>query len=168
MDKEYIVLKEIDKNSNITQRELSKMIQCSLGSINILLNKMANEGLIKIKRMPMNRILYMLTPKGAVEKLQKTSDYIKSNYKYIIETQAKIKVILENIAAQDGEIYVVIEQDEISELVKLSIGADKNIILVTPNDEILDKSRTIVVLNVDTYNKLKDQYVNVINLIEVI
>lgn len=167
MDKEYIVLNEIDKNPNITQRELSKMIQCSLGSVNILLNKMAIEGLIKIKRMPMNRILYMLTPKGIVEKLQRTSNYIKSNYNYIIETQEKIRVTLESLAAEHGEIVVLLEEDEISEIVKLSVEANNNVKLIELED-ICDKSKPIVVLNIKTYNKLKVEYKNAVNLIELI
>jgi len=167
MDKEYIVLNEIDKNSNITQRELSKMIQCSLGSINILLSKMANEGLIKIKRMPMNRIFYMLTPKGIVEKLQKTSNYIKCNYNYIIDTQVKIRMILESLVVKHGEIVVLLEEDEISELVKLSIESNNSVKLITQS-ETYDKSKTVVVLNINTYNKLKEEYRNVVNLIELI
>lgn len=167
MDKEYIVLNEIDKNSNITQRELSKMIQCSLGSVNILLNKMAIEGLIKIKRMPMNRILYMLTTKGIVEKLQRTSNYIKSNYNYIIETQEKIRVTLESLVAEHGEIVVLLEEDEISEIVKLSVEANNNVKLIELED-ICDKSKPIVVLNIKTYNKLKVEYKNAVNLIELI
>lgn len=167
MDKEYIVLNEIDKNSNITQRELSKMIQCSLGSINILLNKMAIEGLIKIKRMPMNRILYMLTPKGIVEKLQKTSNYIKSNYNYIIDTQAKIRDTLESLVAKHGEIVVLLEEDEISEIVKLAVEANNNVKLIAQED-IYDRSKPIVVLNIYTYNKLKEEYKNAVNLLELI
>lgn len=167
MDKEYIVLNEIEKNSNITQRELSKMIQCSLGSINILLNKMTIEGLIKIKRMPMNRILYMLTPKGIIEKLQKTSNYIKSNYNYITDTQAKIRVVIESLVAKHGEISVLLEEDEISELIKLSLEENKHVKLISQEDTY-DKSKLVVVLNINTYSKLKDKYRDVINLIELI
>ncbi len=167
MDKEYIVLHEIDKNSNITQRELSRMIQCSLGSINILLNKMSIEGLIKIKRMPMNRILYMLTPKGIVEKLQKTSNYIKSNYNYIMETQVKMRVAIESLVAEHGEVFVVLEDDEISELVSLSIETNSNVKFITPKDTC-DKAKTVVVLNIIAYNNFKEEYKRVINLLELI
>jgi len=143
------------------------VIQCSLGSINILMNKMAIEGLIKIKRMPMNRILYMLTPKGIVEKLQKTSNYIKSNYNYIIDTQAKIRAAIESLVVKYGKIVVLLEEDEISELVKLSIESYYNVEFITPKDTC-DKSKAVVVSNIITYNKLKEEYKNVVNLIELI
>ena len=46
MDKKYTVLDIIDKNENITQREISKKANLSLGSVNLLLNKMSHDGLI--------------------------------------------------------------------------------------------------------------------------
>ena len=167
MDKEYIVLNEIGKNPEVTQRELSKMIRCSVGTINILLNKMVNEGFIKIKRMPMNRIIYMLTPMGIVEKLQKTSSYIKTNYNYMVETQEKLRTELEKLVAQNGEIYVIVEEDEISELVRLSIKDNNNIKFITDEDNC-DNSKPVVVLSINNYNKFKEKYENIINVLELI
>ncbi len=167
MDKEYIVLNEICKNPEVTQRELSKVIRCSVGTINILLNKMVNEGLIKIKRMPMNRIIYMLTPMGIVEKLQKTSSYIKSNYNYMVEIQEKLRTELEKLVAQNGKIYVMVEEDEISELVRLSIKENNNIKFITDKD-YCDNSKPVVVLSVNNYNNFKDKYENIINVLELI
>ncbi len=167
MDKEYIVLNEIGKNPEVTQRELSKMIRCSVGTINILLNKMVNEGLIKIKRMPMNRIIYMLTPMGIVEKLQKTSSYIKTNYNYMVETQEKLRTELEKLVAHNGEIYVIVEEDEISELVRLSIKDNNNIKFITDKDNC-DNSKPVVVLSINNYNKFKEKYENIINVLELI
>ncbi|PYG87160.1 winged helix-turn-helix DNA-binding protein [Ruminiclostridium sufflavum DSM 19573] len=167
MDKKYIVLNEIGKNPEITQRELSKIIRCSVGSINTLLNKMVKEGLIKLKRMPMNRMLYMLTPIGIAEKLQKTSSYIKSNYKYIVETQAKIRFELENLAKENEEVYLIIEEDEISELAKISLKDIANIKFITDKD-ICDKSKTVVTLSIKNYNRFKEEYTRLINLLELL
>ncbi len=167
MDREYIVLNEINKNPEVTQRELSNMIHCSVGSINILLNKMVNKGFIGIKRMPMNRIIYMLTPIGNLEKLHKTSNYIKSNYNYIVDTQAKLRTELEKLVAQNGEIYVIMEEDEISELVRLAIKENNNIKFITDKDAF-DKSILVVVLSINNYNKYKEKYYNIINLLDLI
>ncbi|QNU66808.1 winged helix-turn-helix transcriptional regulator [Ruminiclostridium herbifermentans] len=167
MDKEYIVLNEISKNPEITQRELSKLIRCSVGTINILLNKMVNKGLIKIKRMPMNRIIYMLTPMGIVEKIQKTSSYIKSNYNYMIETQEKLRTELEKLVDKNGVIYVIVEEDEISKLVRLSIKENNKIKFIT-DKESCDNSKLVVVLSIDNYNKFKEKYGKIVNILELI
>ncbi|EMS70377.1 winged helix-turn-helix transcriptional regulator [Ruminiclostridium cellobioparum] len=167
MDKKHIVLNEIRKNPKITQRELSKILQCSLGSINLLLSKMVNEGLIKIKRMPMNRIRYILTPNGVLEKLQKTSKYIKSNYNFIINIQETIRMTLEDLTNEYGDITVVLEDDEISELVKLSIGENDKVNLIR-HGETIGEFKTVVALDINTYNVLKSKYKRVVNLIELI
>ena len=126
MDKEYILLNEIEKNENITQRELSKKVELSLGSVNLLINKMVHEGLIKISQIPMNRVAYMLTPAGIAEKVRKTSDYIKIHYNYINETVKKIKSAIIDLNKENNDIIVVLEQDEISELVRQAVNEINN------------------------------------------
>ena len=106
MDREYIILENIDKNANITQRELSQKAGISLGSVNILLNKMIKEGLIKIEKIPADRVLYMLTPKGILEKMNKTYQYIKIHYNYIDKTKNRIKTILELLKG-NPKLYVL-------------------------------------------------------------
>ena len=112
MDKEYIILESIDNNSAITQRELYKKLGISLGAINILINKMVREGLIKIEKVSTNTILYMLTPKGFMEKVNKTYKYIKIHYKYIAETKDKIKQQLKKVLENEEKIIVICGQDE--------------------------------------------------------
>ena len=50
---ELSVLSYIDQNSDATQRELSEHIGVSLGSINILVKRLAKKGLIKMVRLPL-------------------------------------------------------------------------------------------------------------------
>lgn len=120
MDKEYIILHAIDQDQTITQRELSSKAQISLGSVNLLINKMVKEGLIKITQIPMNRVAYMLTPKGMAEKINKTSKYIKYHYNYISEMKEKVKNQLMKLSEEYDKIYIVLEGDEISEVVKMA------------------------------------------------
>ena len=183
MDKEYILLNEIDKNENITQRELSKKTELSLGSVNILLNKMIHEGLIKMKQIPMNRVAYMLTPVGIAEKVRKTGNYIKVHYKYINETTSKIKNIFLRLIEQNGNVCVLIEHDEISELIKLAIAEIdnhkhieivediENLIKAVKYDEInfMDhKYKIIVVQSTEAYNDVAVSQIYPINLLELL
>lgn len=164
MDKEYIILKEIEKNSSITQRELSKKASLSLGSVNILLGKMIKEGLIKIKQIPMNRVLYMLTPKGITEKITKTCNYIKIHYQYISETKEKITTRLMELIDKHGEILMLLHKDEISELVKLAANNLSGIGLLKNEQGITGKC--IIVVNNEDYTRLKDHGNHVINILE--
>ena len=67
-DNELKLMSEISENENITQRELSKKLNLSLGSVNILIKKMIKEGLIKMNQVSTRQVFYMLTPAGIMEK----------------------------------------------------------------------------------------------------
>lgn len=167
MDKEYIILESIDNNSMTTQRELSRKLGISLGSVNMLLNKMVREGLIKIEKLNTNTILYILTPKGFMEKVNKTYKYISIHYKYITEVKEKIKNRL-NELNHKGKILVVLEQDEISNLVGAALKEinKPNLTKVTCIDDMEPASCLIVVLNNALFDFYKDKGYNVINLVE--
>lgn len=169
MDKEYIVLNEIEKNSKITQRELSKKTELSLGSVNILLNKMAREGLIKIKQIPMNRVAYMLTPMGITEKIKKTGAYIKYHYNYISNTKSKIIEVIENILSQGDKqiVQILMGQDEISELVKAAVQDDTRVVFIYNINDI-NRQQKIVVLNQSQYEELRGYGIKAVNLLELI
>ncbi|WP_069999292.1 winged helix-turn-helix transcriptional regulator [Cellulosilyticum sp. I15G10I2] len=174
MDKEYVILHAIEQDQNITQRELSSKTQISLGSVNLLVNKMVKEGLIKINQIPMNRVAYMLTPKGMLEKINKTSTYIKYHYNYINETKEKIREQIIELTTEKQKLYIVLEGDEISELVKFATSDMKDIHYIESRDDIgifLNsikedfKERKIAVLNTETFETLKG-FSNIINLLE--
>lgn len=167
MDKEYIILESIDNNSMTTQRELSSKLGISLGSVNMLLNKMVREGLIKIEKLNTNTILYMLTPKGFMEKVNKTYKYIKIHYNYITEIKEKIKRHLCNLK-YDGRIFIVLGKDEISELVGLALReiSKPEITQISNIDDIDPGKCLVIVLSNELQNYYKDKGYDVANLME--
>ena len=66
------ILRSIQNNPRVSQRELSKKLGFSLGKINYCLLTLKSKGLIKINNFKKNNnklnYLYLLTPKGFVEK----------------------------------------------------------------------------------------------------
>jgi DNA-binding MarR family transcriptional regulator len=165
MDKEHIILDAIDKNGSITQRELSKRVNLSLGSVNLLLNKMVKDGLIKINQIPLNRVVYMLTPKGAVEKVNKTYNYIKDHYRIITETKRKIMCELQKMLEREKPICIVLENDELSELVKV-VSEGMPDIIFSQSLEGVDLSTLVVTIGLEKYNEIFAQGRRVINLLE--
>ena len=94
---EYVIMTEIVDNENVSQRELSRKLGLSVGTVNILINKMIKEGMIKMEQVTNKQAMYMLTPTGIVEKSKKTVSYLKNHYRAIYETKEKIKLILNNL-----------------------------------------------------------------------
>ena len=96
MDKGFILLQAIEQDGDVSQRELSSRTGLSLGSVNLLLQKMVHEGLIKMRSIPTNRVVYMLTPRGMAEKAHKTVRYIQRHYQMIESTKEMIREQLEH------------------------------------------------------------------------
>ena len=75
------LLKELSKDNKLSQRELSKKLGVSLGSVNYVLSNLIDAGLIKAKRFKnsKNKIAYMyiMTPAGIKSKMQLSRDFLK-------------------------------------------------------------------------------------------
>ena len=141
-DNEFKLISEISENENITQRELSKRLNLSLGSVNILIKKMIKEGLIKMNQVSKRQVLYMITPAGIMEKTKKTSRYIKVHYNAINETKKKIKMALEEINKEYDTIYVLKNESEIDQVLNAAV------------DEYIGKDMDINIRVVDAKNKV--------------
>lgn len=125
-DKSYVLLHEIDDNHEVTQRELAAKSGLSLGSVNILLKKMIHEGLVKMESIPANRVVYMLTPAGFVEKAQKTVRYVRHHYRVIESTKELIKTRLKKFHESYDVILVQRSEDEFDIMLEAAIQEYKN------------------------------------------
>ncbi|MEN1762014.1 winged helix-turn-helix transcriptional regulator [Anoxynatronum sibiricum] len=133
-DKEHMILTQIDANPDATQRDLSRHTGLSLGSVNLLLKKMAKEGLIKIESIPAHRVAYMLTPKGMAEKANKTVNYIKRHYNAINHTKEVMKTTFTQLLTQHPALYVLHTDDEIGALVVTAVEELNNPAIIVIND----------------------------------
>lgn len=72
IDTEYTVLKVLNDNPTMTQRQLSKELGLSLGKTNYVLHALMDKGFMKLSNFKRsdNKIgyLYLLTPEGIEEK----------------------------------------------------------------------------------------------------
>ncbi|UTW00161.1 MarR family EPS-associated transcriptional regulator [Marinomonas rhizomae] len=81
----YKILKELQQDPNISQRELAKRLDISLGKANFCLKALIEKGLIKAENFKnsTNKIgyLYLLTPKGIEEKVSLTQRFLQRKLK---------------------------------------------------------------------------------------
>ena len=68
----YQLLKRLEQDSNLTQRQLSKELGVSLGKVNYCLQSLIQIGFIKVNNFKNSnhktQYSYLLTPKGVAEK----------------------------------------------------------------------------------------------------
>ena len=90
----YKILKILEANPEISQRDLARELDISLGRVNFCLKALINVGLLKATnfRNSHNKLAYMylLTPKGLEEKSVITARFLKLKMQEHANLQAEI------------------------------------------------------------------------------
>jgi len=80
-DTNYRVLRLLQDNPNLSQRELASALGISLGGLNYCLQALLGNGLIKVQNFQSSKrklaYAYLLTPSGMAEKAVLTSRFLK-------------------------------------------------------------------------------------------
>jgi predicted transcriptional regulator len=100
------LLEEFDTKNSPSQRYLAKKLNISLGLVNSFLKRLAQKGYFKITTIPRNRVKYILTPKGALEKARLTYEYIQYSFKFYRDARHKIKQSLKDL--EDSNIHDIV------------------------------------------------------------
>jgi MarR family. len=111
-EESLLLLREIDANPQLTQRELSSHLGVSLGKINFLIKALIEKGFIKVDNFKnsKNKIayLYFLTPSGIEEKAKITYWFLKRKMKEYEKLEIEIKKLkeeanLSNLPVEDRD-----------------------------------------------------------------
>lgn len=92
---QFYVLRKIHKKSDITQRDLANDLGFSLGKLNYCLKALKAKGLIKIVNFANNpkkfNYIYVLTPKGIMQKTKLTINFMKRKLKEYDELKKELE-----------------------------------------------------------------------------
>jgi EPS-associated MarR family transcriptional regulator len=98
----YKIIKLVEGNPNISQRELAKQLGVSLGKANYCLKAIMKVGLIKIRNFRNNQnklsYAYILTPKGIEQKAAITARFLKSKQNEYDELKKEIETLKQDLA----------------------------------------------------------------------
>lgn len=84
---EYLLLNEVEKNPQISQRSLSRKIGTSLAVTNALMKRVIGKGWVRIQGLKPRNIAYLITPRGFREKGKVTYRFLKRTF--ILYREAK-------------------------------------------------------------------------------
>ena len=80
-DTYYRVMRLLEENPDLTQRELAEQLGVSVGGLNYCLKALMEKGLVKMKNFANSKnkfgYVYVLTPRGINEKARLTSAFLK-------------------------------------------------------------------------------------------
>lgn len=93
----YKILKILEANPEISQRDLARELRISLGRVNFCLKALIEKGLLKASnfRNSQNKLAYMylLTPRGIEEKTHITSQFLKIKMQEYQQLAAEIEAL---------------------------------------------------------------------------
>lgn len=122
MDKTLRVLLRIEKEPDISQRQLAKSTGYSLGSVNGILQKLIDEEEIVSKPLTPNHYVYEITPAGHIHKAKLLYDFTLDGYDVIARIRRQTKEAISR-AVNEGilHFYLYGEEDALYRLVKMSM-----------------------------------------------
>ncbi len=101
---QFRVLRQLEANPLITQRELSKSLGVSLGGINYCLNALVAKGAVKIENFKNNKnkwvYAYLLTPQGFAQKTALTGAFLKRK----MQEYQSLKEEIEALSLEVGQL----------------------------------------------------------------
>lgn len=103
----YKVIKLIEKDPEISQRELSKQLGVSLGKVNYCLRALIDKGWVKARtfKNSQNKMAYryLLTPHGVQEKTVLTSQFLKRKLLEYEGLKREIEILRDEVVDVLGE-----------------------------------------------------------------
>jgi EPS-associated MarR family transcriptional regulator len=93
----YGLLKTLENNPGLSQRDLAKLLGISLGKVNFCLNALVEKGSLKIKNFRNNEnklvYAYLLTPRGIEEKARITVRFLRHKLQEYEQLRKEIEVL---------------------------------------------------------------------------
>ena len=97
----YKILKLVETNPAISQRELAQQLGVSLGKVNFCLKALIEKGLLKATNFRNNKnklaYMYLLTPSGIEEKASITMRFLKLKLKEYEDLQVEIEKLRKEV-----------------------------------------------------------------------
>ena len=101
----YGLLKTLENNPDLSQRDLAKRLGISLGKVNFCLNALVEKGSLKISNFRNNEnklaYAYLLTPRGVEDKARITVGFLKHKMQEYEQLKKEIEE-LKREAEQNG------------------------------------------------------------------
>lgn len=119
--KTLLLLDAIDKNKCLSQRDLSRKLNISLGLVNSFINKLLSQGVFKVSKRSKNRIRYILSPKGISRKAELYKEYIEYSLGYYKAIKRRISKSIQMIKKNNNHDIILYGAGELCEIACIAI-----------------------------------------------
>jgi DNA-binding MarR family transcriptional regulator len=115
--KEFMILDLIEKDANITQREISKTIGVAVSMVNQYLDDYEKENLIKKKKYSTKKVEYLITKAGKERKRFLNIQYLHAAQKLYDEAKKNIVDFLINQLSKKTKSLILYGAGEVSSII---------------------------------------------------
>jgi len=117
----FLLLDEISRNHELTQRDLSKKLGVALGLINSYIKNLASKGYITVSNIPKKRYKYYLTPSGFAEKTRLAYQHLQNFTNLYRTARRDFHTLFGSIKNGKAKRIVFCGVDEVTEIAYLSL-----------------------------------------------
>ena len=169
-EKEFRIINEINKDLNITQREISRKSEMSLGMTNIILKRLINKGYIKVKQLNKKKVQYLLTPKGFTEKAKKSYNYTLKSINMLKIMKLKIQDFILKEYQNGQRKFVIYGDTELADLIEIAIRdlGKEDVVYRRINDnniKLQDTIKNATVLLTEPYESNNIEGIDIISIL---
>ncbi len=145
--KEFMILDLIEKNKDITQREMSNALGVAVSMVNAYLDEYEQKGYIKRKYHSTKTVEYFVTKKGVERRKLLNIWYLKSSQNVYQSAKDNINLFLNQIIKKGFRKILLYGAGEVAEIILDVIQNDKKIPLqvLAVIDDDLSKENEILV-----------------------
>ena len=106
-DTHFRIMRILQENSDLTQRELAEKLGMSVGGLNYCLNALIDKGLVKMQSFTNSKnkfkYVYLLTPMGISEKVALTSLFLNRKMAEYDALKVEIEALKSEVSAGNFE-----------------------------------------------------------------
>ena len=106
-DTNFRVMRILQDNPDITQRELAEQLGISVGGLNYCLKALMDKGFVKMQNFSSSKnkfkYVYLLTPQGIVERMALTDRFLKRKMTEYEALKSEIELLQQEVGRSDIE-----------------------------------------------------------------
>jgi EPS-associated MarR family transcriptional regulator len=99
----FRIMRILQENPDLTQRELAEKLSMSVGGLNYCLNALIDKGLVKMQNFSNSKnkfkYVYLLTPKGIAEKVALTTRFLSRKMEEYEALKLEIEALKSEVEA---------------------------------------------------------------------
>ena len=118
-EREFELINIVGAQIATNQRDLSRHMDLSLGTINMLVRRLVTKGYIRIKQLNKKKVEYILTSKGFSEKTRKSIKYTLKTLSSISAIKDSMRSIIMDLYQKGERSFFVLGKSDLAYLVEI-------------------------------------------------